>query len=220
MFIIVTFVSVLIIGNGHFLGQDYIIRPLAKQLGWNLDRLDPDGAGPDGGMINVEILFACVPTTIGVWRDDWNVPAFLIMERSKIYSEELRTPHRCQLCDEIHVPYLDVIRAQARSLSLAYQALPAGLLFGKMAEYCNNPPTFYGGRLMQCLGKTRHSLKKEYAGLGIILDEYLPMCCKGCSWLLYLLLLISVGILEKETIDTTGPALMVLRFRIIHYCFY
>jgi hypothetical protein len=162
VFIAVTYIAVLVIGNGHFLGQDYIIRPLAKKLGWNLDRLDPDGSGPEGGMVNIEILFAMVPTTVGYWSDNWNVAAYLIMERSKIYAEELRIPHRCAQCGEIHIPYINVIHAQAKSLSLAYQALPFGTVLGKLCEYSNNPPTWYSGKAMQCLGKTRHSMKKEF----------------------------------------------------------
>jgi hypothetical protein len=210
IFIITTFVTVLIIGNGHFLGQDYIIRPLAKTLGWNLDRLDPDGTGPEGGMINIEILFAMVPSTIGVWRDDWNVPAFLLLERAKVYSEELRTPHRCPLCDEIHVPYMDVIRAQAKTLSLAYQALPLGLIFGKMTEYSNNPPLLYRGRLMLCLGRTKHSLKKEYAKIGVLLDWWIPLGQKSMSVFLYFWLIFAVLWMTSENVESTGIIVMAV----------
>ena len=60
--------------NGHFLGQDYILKPLGDRMGFDLDRLDPDGAGTGGGLINLNIIMAMLPTTVGIWKDNWNVP--------------------------------------------------------------------------------------------------------------------------------------------------
>jgi hypothetical protein len=102
--------SVMLCANGHFLGQDYILKPLGERMGFDLDRLDPDGAGNGGGLINLNILMAMFPTTVGIWKDDWNVPAYITIERAAVYAEEMRTPHFCELCGNIHVPYLDLLR--------------------------------------------------------------------------------------------------------------
>jgi hypothetical protein len=76
----------------------------------DFDRLDPDGTGASGGLINLNILMSMFPTSVGVWQDNWNVPGYLTIERSTIYAEEMRTPHFCELCGIIHVPYLDLLR--------------------------------------------------------------------------------------------------------------
>ena len=85
--IVVLFLMVALCANGHFYGQDYIIGPIGRRLGMDLTRLDPDGVGPSGGMINVDVLFSALPTIFGIWRDDWNVIGYLMVERAYVYAE-------------------------------------------------------------------------------------------------------------------------------------
>ncbi len=179
LLLIATIIIVILCANGHFYGQDYILGPLGKELGMNFDRLDPDGTGPEGGMINLEVLFAVLPTTVGVWQDDWNVAAYLMVERAHVYAEELWTPTKCDICQEIHVPYEDLIRAQSRNVSLCYQALPFGLALGKLCEYMNFPPLYYDGRKMKCLLKVKHSRRVEFEFYGVMMNKYLPMASYG-----------------------------------------
>jgi hypothetical protein len=48
---VVAIVVIFLCANGHFLGQDYIVREYSKWLDMNLTGLDPDGVGEDGGFI-------------------------------------------------------------------------------------------------------------------------------------------------------------------------
>ncbi|CAD7947080.1 unnamed protein product [Amoebophrya sp. A25] len=203
--LIISFLIIVILcANGHFYGQDYILGPLGRQLGMNFDRLDPDGTGPDGGMINLEVLFAVIPTTFGVWLDDWNVPAYLMVERAHVYAEELWTPHKCDCCGEIHVPYEDIIRAQSRNVSLCYQALPAGLLFGKLCEYMNFPPIYYEGKRMRCLLKVKHSRRLEYEFYGKLMNTWFPRISSLFSFGLYIQLIATILAMTEENYQTVA----------------
>merc|ERR1719487_1669685 len=137
--------------NGHFLGQDYILKPLSKQLRLNLDRLDPDGTGAGGDLWRSDVFMAMVPTTFGVWLDWWNVHMFLIKERADVYSEQLQDPQHCVTCGLVHTPYEYMMRASGKQVSLCWQIVPLGIVIGKAGEYFNDPPVFYRGKCLPCL---------------------------------------------------------------------
>jgi hypothetical protein len=142
--------------NGHFLGQDYIVKDFSKWIDMNLSGLDPDGAGPDGGFIRFDTLLAMIPTTFGIWIDGWNVKGYLIKERALVYAEEMELPIECPVCQIAHVPYAEVMRASGMQLSIAYQLAPCGAIIGKACEYLNNPPLFYWGKELKCFHAHRH----------------------------------------------------------------
>ena len=48
-------------------------------------------------MINVEVLFSAIPTIFGVWRDDWNVVGYLMVERAYV-GGVLSGLSRAELC--------------------------------------------------------------------------------------------------------------------------
>ncbi|CAE8657922.1 unnamed protein product, partial [Polarella glacialis] len=72
--------------NGHFFGQDYITERVGNYLNINLATLDPDGASKDGGgWFRTSVFGAALPTLMGVWLDRWNITAFLVQPRAKVY---------------------------------------------------------------------------------------------------------------------------------------
>jgi len=136
--------------NGHFMGQDYIVKPVGRFLRLNLDALDPDGVGDEGGLFQCSVLLSILPTIGGVWLDWWNVKGFLLQERAEIYAEQLREPQPCLHCGGLHVKYTNVMTATGRQISLACQIMPYGILIGKMSEYLNDPPLVYIGSKLKC----------------------------------------------------------------------
>ncbi len=202
--ILITLLMVILCANGHFYGQDYIVGPVGRRLGMNLNKLDPDGTGPSGGMIQSDILMASVPTVVGAWVDSWNVKAFLMVERAKIYAEEMRVPHKCENCYEIHVPYADIIRAQSRNVSLSLQALPFGLILGKLCEYMNYPHIYYRGKLMKCLGKVKHSRRSEYAFFGQLMELYFPFSAALLSFIMWIQLNVTILVMTSANLKTVS----------------
>merc|ERR1719183_2135693 len=150
--LVVTFLC----ANGHFLGQDYIVREYSQWIDMNLTGLDPDGVGDGGGFIRFDTLLAMIPTTLGIWIDGWNVRGYLIKERALVYAEEMELPVECAICECAHVPYNEVMRASGMQLSLAYQLAPCGAIIGKACEYLNNPPLFYFGKELRCFHAHKH----------------------------------------------------------------
>ncbi|KAF4715893.1 hypothetical protein FOZ63_021394 [Perkinsus olseni] len=134
--------------NGHFMGQDYVVAPIADWLQMDLSDLDPDGSD---SVIRWDVALAMLPTSFGLWYDDWNVKAYLVKERAHVYAGKLKNPQPCQVCGEIHTPYDEVMRETGRMVSLCWQLLPLGILVGKAAEYLNNPPLYYKGTVLPCL---------------------------------------------------------------------
>jgi hypothetical protein len=132
------------------MGQDYIIKPVGRFLRINLDDLDPDGTGPDGGMFQCGAQLSILPTITGVWLDWWNVKGYLVKLRAQIYAEQLKEPQPCLRCGQIHIRYTNIMCATGRQISLACQILPFGIIMGKCCEYCNDPPLFYWGEELEC----------------------------------------------------------------------
>ncbi|KAF4717565.1 hypothetical protein FOZ62_021286, partial [Perkinsus olseni] len=58
--------------NGHFMGQDYVVAPIADWLQMDMSDLDPDGSD---SVIRWDVALAMLPTSFGLWYDDWNVKA-------------------------------------------------------------------------------------------------------------------------------------------------
>ncbi|CAE8682284.1 unnamed protein product [Polarella glacialis] len=137
--------------NGHFMGQDYIVKKAGDFLGLNLDALDPDGTGIDGGSIRCTVLAAALPTMCGIWLDWWNVDAYMIPTRARVYASELWEAQPCKICGKAHVRYDLIMTATARTVSLAAQIVPYGALVGKATEYLNDPPFLYLGKRMTCM---------------------------------------------------------------------
>ncbi|KAF4683663.1 extended synaptotagmin-like protein [Perkinsus olseni] len=73
--------------NGHFMGQDYVVAPIADWLQIDMSDLDPDGSD---SVIRWDVALAMLPTSFGLWYDDWNVKAYLIKERAHVYAGKLR----------------------------------------------------------------------------------------------------------------------------------
>ncbi|CAJ1358072.1 unnamed protein product [Effrenium voratum] len=80
----------------------------------------------------------------------------LLQERAETYAEELRIPTICEDCGKPHVPYLELMKASGRQLSLAYQIFPFGAVIGKACERFNNPPLLYWGSTLKCLNASPH----------------------------------------------------------------
>jgi len=204
--------------NGHFMGQDYIVKPVARFLDMDLDALDPDGGGPDGGLFQCSVFLSIVPTVGGVWMDWWNVKGFLVQERAEVYAEEMHDPQQCIACGGYHVKYNNIMTATGRQISLACQILPFGILIGKASEYLNDPPLVYIGHRLKCcclkpsyleqrpnLGKGKLELKSLLAladCLTLIMEYGLPLFRRLVSILLYAFMLVGVfGITESNLIE-------------------
>lgn len=155
MFLLVMALIIAIItflcANGHFMGQEYILRDFGKQVDMNLGKLDPDKKLDGGSIIRTQQFFSMIPTTLGIWIDGWNVKGLLLKERAMVYAEELRVPTICPDCGVAHVPYFELMKASGRQLSLAYQIFPFGAVIGKACERFNNPPLVYWGTQLKCL---------------------------------------------------------------------
>lgn len=211
--------------NGHFMGQDYIVREFSGMLQMDLSRLDPDGVGDDGGVIRMDTGLAMIPTTFGLWFDWWNVDGFLIQERADVYSKELHYPEVCEVCGENHVPYALVMRATSKQVSLAYQLVPFGAILGKACEYCNDPPLLYCGSKLKCyyhnknLKKARSGLTVKpskmpwgrkkvlyYVGLFIagVKDILVPILIRVMSVLMYVVLLYFVLKVDHDNLEAVA----------------
>merc|ERR1719453_851729 len=70
---IVAYVAFIASANGHFLGQDYLLAGLMQQIDIDLSELDPDEDGD--GFMRTDVFGAMLPTTFGLWFDNWNVKA-------------------------------------------------------------------------------------------------------------------------------------------------
>eukprot|EP00929_Paragymnodinium_shiwhaense_P118694 TRINITY_DN90611_c0_g1_i1.p1 TRINITY_DN90611_c0_g1~~TRINITY_DN90611_c0_g1_i1.p1 ORF type:complete len:2461 (+),score=603.86 TRINITY_DN90611_c0_g1_i1:174-7556(+) len=204
--------------NGHLLGQDWVVAPLSRWLNMNLDELDPDGAGPEGGCIRVNVHLAVLPTFFGVWLDWWNVNAFLIDLRSKVYAEQLMDPQPCLYCGEVHVKYSLLFTASGRQISLASQIIPYGSIIGKTTEYLNEPAMLYWGTELKCAGMAalpsadRPKLRKTQVVtktlmttadiLAYMHDFGLPVLRRIVSlWLLVYIFLGTFTITEENLVD-------------------
>lgn len=99
-----------------------------------------------------DVFFAMLPTTFGIWFDNWNVKAFLVDERARIYAKKFKDPQYCTYCGFVHVPYEELIKSTSKTVSLCWQLVPlVGIIMGKVCEYCNFPPLYYRGKSMPCL---------------------------------------------------------------------
>jgi hypothetical protein len=157
--------------NGHFMGQDYLLKSMMVSLNLDLSELDPDNADEDDedgadGFMRTDVLFAMLPTTFGLWFDSWNVKAFLLDERARLYAEKFKDPQYCTYCGYVHVPYQDLIKSTSKTVSLCWQLFPLiGIIMGKVCEYCNFPPVYYRGTAMPCLYTQDMFSYKEYPEL-------------------------------------------------------
>ena len=141
--------------NGHFMGQDYLLERVGRFLAIDLDGLDPDGTGPGGGIVRCNVFFAAFPTLCGLWLDWWNIEAFLVAERARVYAEVLWDPQPCRTCGKIHTPYDLMMTATGRTISITTQIVPYGALLGKASEYLNDPPFIYWGTKLTCMSASR-----------------------------------------------------------------
>ena len=148
-------VFVFIAVNGHFMGQDYLLERVGRFLAIDLDGLDPDGTGPGGGIVRCNVFFAAFPTLCGLWLDWWNIEAFLVAERARVYAEVLWDPQPCRTCGKIHTPYDLMMTATGRTISITTQIVPYGALLGKASEYLNDPPFIYWGKKLTCMSASR-----------------------------------------------------------------
>jgi len=210
--------------NGHFMGQDYIVKPLGKFLGMRLERLDPDGQG----LVRIDVLGAAIPTLFGVWLDAWNVRAFIVHPRAHIYAQELQDPQPCQYCDQVHVKYDRIMCATGRQVSLAIQVLPYGSILGKLSEYANDPPLFYCGTCLPCmrtnqvglaerpdLGKNKFFLKFLLFSadtLAYSLEYLLPLGRRVISMTIYVYCLLGTFTITEENLITHGADLIMIGF--------
>jgi len=214
--------------NGHFMGQDYIIKPVGRFLKLNLDELDPDGTGPEGGLFQCEVMLAALPTLAGVWIDWWNVKAFLVEARATIYSQQLRDPQPCLHCGRIHCRYVNVMCATGRTISLACQILPYGIIIGKMSEYANDPPLIYWGKELTCVTvaptpvEPRPDLGKNKFGLKLLLfvadaatfssEFILPVVRRLCVLMMYIFMMIGIFAITEENLLDMGKKVILAGF--------
>jgi len=94
----ITLIITFLCANGHFMGQEYIVKDFGKQIDMDLSKLDPDTKLEGGSIIRTGQFFSMIPTTLGIWIDGWNVKGLLLKERAMIYAEELRVPTICPEC--------------------------------------------------------------------------------------------------------------------------
>jgi len=218
---------VFLCSNGHFLGQDYLTRDIARRLKVNLEGLDPDGIGPTGGWVRWTVAFSAIPTTFGMWLDRWNVRGYLVKERAEVYAEQLQDPQPCKYCGQVHVKYERIITATARQLSLALQILPYGTLLGKAAEYCNEPPLIYWGEKLTCLkpklaNEPRPDLGSKSVSTKILLftadacalfiEWGIPLLRRLCTLALYGMVLLATFTLTEENLLEWGQEVIWYAF--------
>eukprot|EP00931_Biecheleriopsis_adriatica_P123985 TRINITY_DN9905_c0_g1_i2.p1 TRINITY_DN9905_c0_g1~~TRINITY_DN9905_c0_g1_i2.p1 ORF type:complete len:2023 (-),score=270.08 TRINITY_DN9905_c0_g1_i2:1163-7231(-) len=141
--------------NGHFMGQDYLVGRVGKFLHLDLDDLDPDGTGKGGGIVRCNLFGSAFPTMLGIWLDWWNIEAYLVAERARVYAEVLWDPAPCRGCGKLHTPYDLMMTATGRTISLTAQIVPYGAIVGKASEYLNDPPFFYWGTKLSCMSNSR-----------------------------------------------------------------
>merc|ERR1719321_2393685 len=119
-----------------------------KSLDLDLDDLDPT----EDAFMRTDVFLSMIPTTFGFWFDSWNVEAYLLQKRAFLYAEKFKDPQYCTYCGVVHVPYEELVRATAKTLSVCWQLFPfIGIILGKITEYCNYPPVYYRGTVMPCL---------------------------------------------------------------------
>jgi hypothetical protein len=215
---LIALVITFLCANGHFLGQDYIVKEYSKWIDMNLSGLDPDGVGDEGGFIRFDSFLAMIPTTFGIWIDGWNVQGYLIKQRAMVYAEEMMLPIECPICECAHVPYQEIMRATGMQLSLAYQLAPAGAIIGKCCEYMNNPPMFYYGSELKCFHAHRHMRhamegvpKKMQSGqmmvvagtlfLAFCKDILFPLFVRLSALGLYITLVYMTFVINKDNVD-------------------
>ena len=87
-------------------------------------------------------------------------------------------------------------------MSFCYQAIPLGLVIGKMTEYLNDPPLYYSGTAMKCLLRTKHSAKKEFRWVGKGMDKHSNTFAKVMSAILYTMLILTCLLMTEENIET------------------
>eukprot|EP00927_Polykrikos_kofoidii_P034351 TRINITY_DN29159_c0_g1_i2.p1 TRINITY_DN29159_c0_g1~~TRINITY_DN29159_c0_g1_i2.p1 ORF type:complete len:1404 (-),score=260.11 TRINITY_DN29159_c0_g1_i2:78-3863(-) len=212
--------------NGHFMGQDYLIEPLGKYLGLDLSELDPDGKG---GLFTCDVFFGVVPTIGGIWADFWNVKAYIVKDRARIYAKQLRDPQGCLHCGEVHVKYSLLMVASGRQASLASQIFPYGTIVGKASEYLNDPPLIYVGKALSCAAPSSlpaHSRPKLHRSMfltkalmmvaevcSVIIDFVLPLAKRGLSLGIYVYIL-------RGTFEITDDNLLDLGRYLINTAFY
>jgi hypothetical protein len=151
---IVAYIAFIASANGHFLGQDYLLDSLMIQIDMDLSDLDPNAEDETGlsSFMRTDVFAAMLPSTFGLWFDNWNVKAFLMRERAFLYAEKFRDPQVCTFCGVVHVPYEELVKATAKTISLCWQLIPlVGIVFSKWTEYANFPPLYYRGKAMPCL---------------------------------------------------------------------
>merc|ERR1719482_1573633 len=151
---IVAYIAFIASANGHFLGQDYLLDSLMMQIDMDLGDLDPNDDDVEGlaSLMRTDVFAAMIPSTFGLWFDNWNVKAFLMRERAFLYAEKFRDPQVCTFCGVVHVPYEELVKATAKTISLCWQLIPlVGIVFSKWTEYANFPPLYYRGKAMPCL---------------------------------------------------------------------
>jgi len=212
--------------NGHFMGQDYILKPLGDFLHMDLSELDPDGVGESGGVFRWDVFLSSFPTLFGVWIDRWNVRGYLVEERSRIYAEKLGDPQPCMYCGKTHVKYVNIMVATGRQVSLAFQLMPYGMLIGKAAEYLNDPPLIYIGTRLGCISpvqtqaeKTAPLLSKGTLGTKLLVlvaklcalcaDWGLPLLRRFLTLALYGLVLVGVFAFNEENLVELGRPVIV-----------
>jgi len=214
--------------NGHFMGQDYIVKPVGRFLRLNLDALDPDGVGDEGGLFQCSVLLSILPTVGGVWLDWWNVKGFLVQERAEIYAEQLREPQPCLHCGGRHVKYTNIMTATGRQISLACQIMPYGILIGKMSEYLNDPPLVYIGTNLKCcqmvptpmearpdLGKGKYGLKLLLLAadfLMLLADYGLPLFRRLVAIGMYIFILQGIFLITEDNLKTEAPRIITAGF--------
>ena len=93
-----------------------------------------------------------------------------------------------------------MIRAQSRNLSLSMQAIPFGLIVGKLAEYANYPHLYYRGRVMGCVGKWKHSRRVEFLQYDKLMNRIFPMTSAVISLIMWFQLNITILVMTAENL--------------------
>lgn len=218
---IITLIITFLCANGHFMGQEYIVRDFSKQIDMDLGKLDPDTKLEGGSIIRTGQFFSMIPTTLGIWIDGWNVKGLLLKERAILYAEELRVPTVCPECGFAHVPYFELMKSSGRQLSLAYQIIPFGAVIGKASERFNNPPLLYWGTELKCLNSmptldgvrsmegrkmtaAQAAKFKTQMGVAFMKDRGVPALQRLAAVAMYLTMLIFTMLLTKENVEDMG----------------
>lgn len=143
-------VAIFVCINGHFLCLDFNLAKVSGYVKMDLSELDQQHVGTTKGY-RAEVWLSAIPSLFGVWLDWWNVHAFVIKARAKVYSEQLRDPQPCLICKQIHVDYYTLLNVTAKQFGLAVQILPYGVLVSKATNYLNDPPFWYQGKKLSCI---------------------------------------------------------------------